>query len=321
MLSRLLRIVNVSVALLLVLVAVAIYWYAVRPLPQTSGELQAPISGPATVKRDARGVPHIEASSWEDAIFLQGFVTAQDRLWQMDVLRRFGAGELAEVFGPVALPADEESRRMRMRAIAETEAASLRPSDRAVLVAYARGVSFFIDTHRNRYSLEFSLPGHAYDPRDWSVADSLLVGLVMFRDLSNSWKFELDKGNLFAESANPMKVRALFPAVQGEYVSPGSNAWAVSGAHTVDGKPLAANDPHLEFGIPPTWYLVHLKAPGLDVIGASLPGAPSVITGHNDRIAWGVTNVQADVLDLYSEQLDQRTGRYLFQRSHRASPA
>ncbi len=312
MLSRLLRIVNVSVALLLVLVAVAIYWYAVRPLPQTSGELSAPISGPATVKRDARGVPHIEASSWQDAIFLQGFVTAQDRLWQMDVLRRFGAGELAEVFGRAALPADQESRRMRMRAIAEAQATSLRPSDRAVLVAYARGVSFFIDTHRDRYSLEFSLPGHGYDPRNWSVTDSLLVGLVMFRDLSNSWKFELDKGTLFADSGNPVRVRTLFPAVQGEYVSPGSNAWAVSGAHTMDGKPMAANDPHLEFGIPPTWYLAHLKAPGLNVAGASLPGVPSVITGHNDRIAWGVTNVQADVMDLYAERLDQRTGRYLF---------
>ncbi len=312
MLSRLLRIVNVAVALLLVLVAIATYWYAVRPLPQTSGELNAPISGPATVKRDARGVPHIEASSWQDAIFLQGFVTAQDRLWQMDVLRRFGAGELAEVFGPAALNADKESRRMRMRAIAEAQVGSLRPSDRAVFVAYARGVNFFIDTHRSRYSLEFSIPGHANDPRDWSVTDSLLVGLVMFRNLSDSWKFELDKGTLFADTGNPARVRALFPAVQGGYLSPGSNAWAVSGARTVDGKPIAANDPHLEFGIPPTWYLLHLKAPGLDVTGASLPGVPSVITGHNERIAWGVTNVQADVMDLYAERLDQRTGRYLF---------
>ncbi len=312
MLSRLLRIINVSVALLLLLVAIAIYWYAVRPLPQTSGELQAPIGGPATVKRDARGVPHIEASSWQDAIFLQGFVTAQDRLWQMDVLRRFGAGQLAEVFGPAPLSVDQESRRMRMRAIAEAEATTLRSSDRAVFVAFARGVNFFIDTHRNRYSLEFSLPGHAYDPRDWSITDSLLVGLVMFRNLSNSSKFELDKGILLADSGNPLKVHTLFPAVQGEYVSPGSNAWAVSGAHSVDGRPMVANDPHLEFGIPPTWYLVHLKAPGLNVAGASLPGVPSVITGHNGQIAWGVTNVQADVMDVYAEQLDQRTGRYLF---------
>ncbi|MBV8867336.1 MAG: penicillin acylase family protein, partial [Acidobacteriaceae bacterium] len=312
MLSRLLRIINLSVALLLILAVAAVCWFAVRPLPQTSGELLAPISGPATVKRDARGVPHIEASSWQDAIFLQGFVTAQDRLWQMDVLRRFGAGELAEVFGPAALAADQESRRMRMRAIAEAQAATLRPTDRAVLIAYARGVTFFIDTHRGRYSLEFSLPGHAYDPRDWSIIDSLLVGLVMFRDLSNSWKFELDKGTLFADTGSPMKVRMLFPAVQGEYVSPGSNAWAVSGTHTTDGKPIAANDPHLEFGIPPTWYLVHLKAPGLNVTGASLPGVPSVITGHNDRIAWGVTNVQADLMDLYAERLDRQTGHYLF---------
>ncbi len=95
-------------------------------------------------------------------------------------------------------------------------------------------------------------------------------------------------------------------------MSPGSNAWAVSGVRTADGKPLAANDPHLAYGIPGTWHLVHLQAPGLNVSGAALPGLPCVITGHNDRIAWGVTNLETDVLDLYAEQLDERTGRYVF---------
>lgn len=307
------RFVNIGVALLLVLVAIGVYWYTVRPLPKTSGEITAPIGAAATVKRDRRGIPHIEASSWQDAIFLQGFVTAQDRLWQMDVLRRFGAGELAEVFGPAALNADQEARRMRMRAIAETEAAHLRPADRAVLVEYARGVNYFIHTYRGKYSLEFSLPGHAYDPRDWTLADSLLVGLVMFRDLTDTAQFELQKATLFASSTDKAKAHLLFPAVQGQYVSPGSNAWAVAGAHTADGKPMAANDPHLSYGIPPTWFLVHMKAPGLNVSGASLPGVPCVITGHNEQIAWGVTNVQADVMDLYAEQLDDRTGRYVFE--------
>lgn len=313
MLPRFVRFINIGVALLLVLIAIAVYWYAVRPLPKTSGEIIAPITAAATAKRDRRGIPHIEASSWQDAIFLQGFVTAQDRLWQMDVLRRFGAGELAEVFGPAALNADQEARRMRMRFIAETEAAHLRPADRAVFVEYARGVNYFLRTHRGNYQLEFSLPGHAYDPRDWTVADSLLVGLVMFRDLTDTAQFELQKATLLASSSDQAKAHQLFPATQGEYVSPGSNAWAVSGAHTVDGKPMAANDPHLSYGIPPTWFLVHMKAPGLNVSGASLPGVPCVITGHNEQIAWGVTNVQADVMDLYAEQVDDRTGRYVFE--------
>src|SRR5581483_6171058 len=148
-------------------------------------EITAPISGSAVIRRDARGIPHIEASSWQDAIFLQGYATAQDRLWQMDVLRRAGAGELAEVFGVQALSVDERSRKMRLRAIANSYLAHLRPQDRELLVEYARGVNAFIDTHRGDYSLEFSLPGEAYDPRPWTLTDSLLVGLVMTRDLTD----------------------------------------------------------------------------------------------------------------------------------------
>jgi penicillin G amidase len=310
-LKRLVRVVNVSIAVLLLLIAAAVYWYAIRPLPKTSGDITAPIGGPAVIKRDAQGVPHIEASSWQDAIFLQGYVTAQDRLWQMDGLRRYSAGELAEIFGTALLAADERSRRMRMRAIAETDVRQLSPADRAILDEYARGVNYFIDTNRGDYSLEYSLPGHVYNPRRWSVADSVLVGLAMFRDLTDSSKFEFAKGRLMA-IADPAGVRTLFPAIEGQFVGVGSNAWAVSGAHTADGKPMAANDPHLAYGIPGAWYLVHLKAPGLNVSGAALPGVPCVITGHNEQIAWGVTNLSADVLDLYAEQMDERTGRYFF---------
>ena len=180
------------------------------------------------------------------------------------------------------------------------------------MVQYARGVNYFIDTHRGDYSLEFALPGHSYDPRFWTLADSMLIGLVMYRDLTDSSKFEFDKGTLLSQ-ADPMRVRALFPPAQGAMISPGSNAWAVSGAHAADGRPMAANDPHLAYGIPGTWYLVHLKAPGLNVTGASLPGLPCVISGHNEQIAWGVTNMQTDVMDLYGEQMDERTGRYVFE--------
>jgi penicillin G amidase len=310
-LKRVVRVVNVSIAVLLLVTAAAVYWYAIRPLPKTSGDITAPIGRPAVIKRDAQGVPHIEASSWQDAIFLQGYVTAQDRLWQMDGLRRYSAGELAEIFGTALLPADERSRRMRMRTIAETDVRQLSPADRAILDEYARGVNYFIDTNRGDYSLEYSLPGHIYDPRPWSVTDSVLVGLAMFRDLTDSSKFEFAKGGLMA-IVDPAGVRTLFPAIEGQFVGMGSNAWAVSGAHTADGKPMAANDPHLSYGIPGAWYLVHLKAPGLNVSGAALPGVPCVITGHNEQIAWGVTNLSADVLDLYAEQMDERTGRYLF---------
>ncbi len=309
--NRLVRVVNVSMAAVALLIVLAVYWYAIRPLPQTSGEITAPIGARALVKRDARGVPHIEAASWQDAIFLQGYVTAQDRLWQMDGLRRFSAGELAEVFGPAMLAEDERSRRLRMRAIAEADAQRLSSEDRTLLAEYARGVNWFIETHRGDYSLEFSIPGRAYEPRHWTITDSILVGLAMFRDLTDLSKFEFAKGGLMAE-ADPARVRLLFPAVAGGFVNVGSNAWVVSGAHTVDGKPMLANDPHLAYSIPGIWHLVHLKAPGLNVSGAAIPGVPGVITGHNEQIAWGVTNLEADVLDLYDEQMDEGTGRYLF---------
>ena len=313
MLIRTVRIINVSIAVVVLLLAVAVYWFAIRPLPKTSGEIQAPIKGAGTIRRDARGVPHVQASCWQDAIFLQGFVTAQDRLWQMDVLRRFGAGELAEVFGPAALREDERARRMRMREIAEQDVSRLRPEDRALMAEYARGVNYFIDRQRGHYSLEFSLPGHEYDPRAWTMADTVLIGLVMFRNLTDSATSDLDRSALLLAGADPNKFHLLFPPVQGGYVNPGSNAWAVSGAHTVDGKPMSANDPHLEYGIPGTWHLVHLEAPGLDVSGAALPGVPGVITGHNRQIAWGVTNLEPDVMDLYVEQIDERNGRYIYQ--------
>src|SRR5690349_17482782 len=231
----------------------------------------------------------------------------------MDTLRRFGGGTLSEVFGPAPLAADRLSRSMRMQAIADASVARLPDDQRAVLAEYARGINFFIDTHRGDYSLEFSLPGHSYTPRPWTLADSVLVSLVMFRDLTNSMDFEFAKGTLFALHADPAKMSVLFPASQGQYLRPGSNSWAVSGAYTADGKPILANDPHLAYGIPGTWHLVHLKAPGLNVSGAALPGIPCVITGHNEQIAWGVTNLQTDVLDLYGERLDLKTGRYLYE--------
>jgi penicillin amidase len=312
-LSRLVRVVNVSIAVLAILFAAFVYWFAVRPLPKTTGEITAPISAAATISRDARGIPHIEAATWQDAIFLQGYATAQDRLWQMDGLRRYAAGELAELAGPDALGLDQRARALRMRPMAEANAAHLSPEEREIFVQYARGVNHFIDTHRGDYSLEFSIPGHAYDPHPWTLTDSMLVGLLMYRDLADSLTTELAKGRLVEMGAGLTRFHTLFPVSEGDAVSPGSNAWAVSGAHTAGGKPLVANDPHLRYAVPGTWHLVHLKAPGLNVSGAALPGVPCVITGHNENIAWGVTNLETDVMDVYREQIDQQTGRYIFQ--------
>jgi penicillin amidase len=309
-LNRILKYFNIAILLALAVALLAVYWYAWRPLPQTSGTLRAPLAQNVTIERDALGVPHIAAANIDDALFAQGFVTAQDRLWQMDLLRRTAAGRLAEVAGSAALESDREARRLRLERLAERQAKTLPAADRAVLAAYASGVNYFIETNRGRLPVEFSLLG--YDPRPWRIEDSLLVGLYMFRDLSSSWRNDLQKSELLA-SGDPAKVAFLFPLRAGGEIQPGSNAWALAGSRTASGRPLLSNDPHLEYSLPGIWYMVHLRAHGLNVSGAALPGVPCVILGHNERIAWGVTNMQADVQDLYEERLDPRTGQYVFE--------
>lgn len=295
--------------MVVLLFAAIVYWYAWRPLPRTSGDVRLPVSAKASILRDARGVPHIRAASWEDAVFLQGYVTAQDRLWQMDALRRLAAGDLSEIIGSATLKIDEESRALRMRRMAEESFRTMPAADRAVLAAYARGVNAFIEGHLHDLPLEFTLL--RYDPKPWSGVDSILAGFQMYRNLTTTYPDELNKQAMLA-GGDAAKVNFLFPVRSGREVQPGSNAWAISGAHTASGKPLLANDPHLEYGVPSTWYQVALEAPGLNVIGVSLPGVPCIIVGHNQRIAWGVTNLGFDVQDIYIEKLDPNTGRYLF---------
>ena len=186
---------------------------------------------------------------------------------------------------------------------------TLPAADRAVLAAYARGVNYFIETHRNALPLEFTLL--RYDPRPWSIVDSLLCGLQMYRSLTTTWREEMRKMAMLA-GGDPAKVSS----VSGARRAPNSSRARMPGRSrarfTASGKPILANDPHLEWSIPAAWYQVHLKAPGLDVTGVSLPGVPCVIIGHNQRIAWGVTNLGFDVQDLYLEKIDPQTGRYLF---------
>jgi penicillin amidase len=310
MLNRILRYLNLAILIVLLLAAIAVYWIAWRPLPQTSGFVTVPIGQRATVVRDALGVPHIAAATVEDALFLQGYVTAQDRLWQMDALRRFAAGQLAEVLGPQLLESDREARRFRMDRIAGDQAARLPAADRSVLAAYARGVNCFIETHRGRLPLEFTLL--RYDPRPWTIKDSVLIALNMYRELTVSWRDKLIKSAMLAGGGDPAKLDVLFPPRLGGVILPGSNAWVLAGSRTATGRPLLANDPHLQYSIPSVWHMVHLRAPGLDASGVAFPGLPCVILGHNDRIAWGSTNLGFDVQDLYAEKIDLRTGRYVY---------
>jgi penicillin amidase len=227
----------------------------------------------------------------------------------MDAMRRLAAGDLAEVVGAAGLESDAEARRLRLRRIAQQSVAQLTAADRIPFAAYARGVNHFIETHRGRLPLEFALL--RYEPRPWTITDSILIGLHMYRTLTTSWRTELLKQTMLS-SGEPAKVNTLFPARGGGEEQPGSNAWALAGSRTASRRPILANDPHLEYSLPSVWFLIHLQAPGLNVSGAALPGVPCILIGHNDRIAWGFTNLQFDVQDLYAERLDPRTGQYLF---------
>lgn len=317
-LNKFLRFLNYLIALLLLGAAFTVYWFAYRPLPVVSGSIATDVTAPASIDRDSLGVPHIRAASIDDAIFAQGFATAQERLWQMDMLRRFGAGELSEVLGQAGIEADRESHRLRMNSVAREQAAKLTDADRALLAAYARGVNAYIGASHGRLPMEFSVL--SYQPRPWTITDSVLVALVMFRDLTTTWKDEILKANLLA-GGDAAKAGFLFPVRSGGEFQPGSNAWAISGRRTATGKPILSNDPHLEYSVPSIWFMNHLSAPGLNVTGVSIPGIPAVVIGHNERIAWGITNLQFDVQDLYEEKIDLQTGRYLYQgRMEQARP-
>ena len=300
--------INAMVAVAAIAVLAGLYWYAWRPLPQHSGSIAIPVAAPATVIFDTLGVPHIHAASQQDAFIAQGYVTAQDRLWQMDSLRRLAGGNLAEIVGPGAIELDREARGLRLRRIAENAYAQLTAEDRAAFAAYTLGVNQFIATHLNNLPVEFTLLG--YQPKPWSVVDCLLICLNMYRNLTTTWRNDAIKHDMLA-GGDAAKVNVLFASRSGDEPLPGSNGWAVAGSRTATGKPILSNDMHLEYSMPGVWYMTHLDAPGLDVSGVCLPGIPGVVVGHNQRIAWGITNLGFDVQDLYAEKMDA-SGRYLF---------
>jgi penicillin amidase len=325
-------------------------------LPQIDGTFAiAGLSAPVTVQRDAQGVPHIRAGSMDDLIVAQGYVTGQDRLWQMEALRRHAAGELAEILGPALVPHDRAQRILQIRAAADRALGALPPEQLHWLELYARGVNASIEAQRAHLPLEFRVL--RFEPARWTPRDTLLVDLVMFQDLTNTFPAELDREALSArmpltlladlypvgswrdhppaqpvvdltapqtnvpdvpldetqsEVASPEHIEDLLavrpvlaPVLSCEACVAGSNNWAVSGARTASGKPMLSNDMHLAHGVPGIWYQVDLEAPvsggEFHVAGVSLPGAPFVIVGHNEHLAWGFTNLGATVQDVAVE--------------------
>jgi penicillin amidase len=295
------------------------YLYLRLSLPTTDGEIMVPgLGAPVEVLRDEHGVPHIFAQSEADAQFALGFVHAQDRLWQLEMNRRIAAGRLAEVLGTGALDTDRFLRTLGIRRVAEANVRHLDDESRRLLAAYAAGVNAFLAT-RPVLPPEFWLIG--VTPEPWSEVDSAGWGKMMAWDLGGNWRSELLRLQLARTLPSPA-IQEFLPPYPGDApvelpelrafygATGGSNSWVVSGAQTRSGKPLLANDPHLGLSAPGVWYFAHLHAPGLDAIGATLPGVPGIVIGRNSRLAWATTNTGPDVQDLYLERLDH-AARYL----------
>lgn len=334
------RRIIVSIGILVLLVVLLIpaggYLFLRRSFPTIEGNVQvAGLKAPVEVYRDRWGVPHIYAQNVEDLFFAQGYVTAQDRLWQMEFNRRAGSGTLSEVLGEATLETDRFIRTIGWRRVAEVEAANLDPESRVTLESYAAGVNAFIESHRSSLPLEFTILG--FKPAPWTPADSIAWGKVMAWDLGGNWEAELFRASLIEkfgeEKANqfappyPPEAPLVIPSEALGYQIPGidnllsqarelrkvlgtqgaglgSNNWVIDGQKSATGMPLLANDMHLGIQMPSIWYEVHLVGGGFNVEGYSFPGLPGVIVGHNDYIAWGVTNVGPDVQDLYIEKVN-----------------
>jgi len=348
-------------ALLLAAAAVGYGYYAAHSaLPQLDGRLQIEgLSAPVTITRDGHGVPTIDAANIEDVLFAQGYVTAQDRLWQMDVIRRAGSGELSEILGSDTLKFDREQRILGLRAAAKKSLAAASPRERAFLEDFARGVNAYIQTHGNRLPIEFRILRYA--PQPWLPEDSLVIANQMVKDLNYHYFYDALGREKILAKLGPELTADLYvnrswhdrpPTVMREDLSEhdikagdaddeddedapdnsvtrqipgnsnarpenlvadvlsldppvnGSNDWVVSGAHTTTGKPLLSNDMHLGHQMPNLWYEAHLRAGNLDVAGVTLPGVPFVLVGHNQRIAWGFTNVGPTVTDVFIENFN-----------------
>jgi len=284
---------------------------------------------PVEVLRDRWGIPHVYARTTRDLFRAQGYVVAQDRLWQMEMWRRTGEGTLAEVLGPSAIRRDRFARLMKYRGDMDAEWASYAPDAKEIISAFVEGVNAAIAARRDTLPVEFKVMGFAPEPWTPEVCLTRMAGYIMTR-------------NAASEVARAQLVREIGAQASGEVWPPdppvaievprgldlagideailadaraagaaidlrrdeGSNNWTVSGALTKSGKPILANDPHRTIAIPSLRYLTHLVGPGWNVIGAGEPALPGVAAGHNDRVAFGFTIVGIDQQDLYVEELN-----------------
>ncbi len=324
--ARLLSILGVLLLFFAALIG-GVLWLTL-PRSNQAARIQG-LSAPVDISFDADGVPRIKAANDLDAAAALGFVHARDRMFEMDLMRRNASGRLSELAGPVTLPLDRTMRVLGLRQAAESDYAALPPDARAVLQAYANGVNAWIAMRGRFAAPEFLVFGA---PEPWTPVDSLLWGKTMGLWLSMNWRTELSRQAL-AGHTSQQAINELWPDQSGpghpqasltlprqfadaaarlgevlpNFPSPftlpntASNEWAVDGRHSATGAPLLAGDPHLAFGFPAIWYLARIDTPDLTLAGATAPGIPGLVIGHNSHIAWTFTTTGADTQDVFIE--------------------
>jgi penicillin G amidase len=303
---------------------------AIGALAQTDGRIKLKgLQKPVKVLRDEWGIAHIYAETQDDLFFVQGFVAAQDRLWQMDLWRRAGEGKLAEVLGPNAVDRDRFARLIRYRGDMKAEYESYAPDARQIIEAFVRGVNAQIELSKGRLPIEFQLTGSKPEPWTSEVCLTRIAGYVMTRNAStevlraqlvrefgkefvDEWiQTEPERKIEMPEGLDLAGIDSRILAAANDAGSPvrfnpndGSNNWVIDGTMSVTGKPILANDPHRTIALPSLRYLVHLVGPGWNVMGAGEPALPGVAAGHNERVGFGFTIVGIDQQDLYVEEIN-----------------
>jgi penicillin G amidase len=322
--------VPVGLAMAVLVVVGAGYLWLRTSLPAKEKEVAfAALRAPVEILRDENWIPHIFADTQEDAAFALGYVHAEDRLWQMETMRRMGAGRLSEIFGSAFVDTDRYMRTLGLYALAKAQSAHASKPVKRLLESYTAGVNGWLDEREGALPPEFI--ALSLEPEPWDVADSMVWGPLMAWRLGTNRHEELLRARL-SRQLSVDQIAELWPShaeegattlaphlelnrklsangiLAGEDLVPAgagaSNVWALAGSKTVSGKPLLANDPHLHFSSPGTWYLARIVTPELEVSGATSPGLPFVILGHNRHIAWGMTTANADVEDYFVEVVD-----------------
>ncbi|WP_157231118.1 penicillin acylase family protein [Kiloniella laminariae] len=324
-----------SLFCLLLLVSLGAYLWLRSSLPQMSGEISLQnMQEPAVISRDQDGLTTIRARNESDAFKALGFAHAQDRLWQMDFMRRAGAGRLSEVSGQATLEIDRFMRTLGLYQLAEANYQQLSPATKTIFEAYSDGVNAYISQHRGILPPEFLLL--EYEPEPWHPVDSLVWGRLMALQLSDNFNRELLRQRLFVKmpsseidqlwpgdpadpgiiipekSSQNQEKQELNKVAVGEIPLPwplapkdASNAWVISAERSTTGGAILANDPHLALDAPGPWYLARIETPDFIWAGATAPGVPLMVLGHNGHIAWGFTTTHGDTQDLFIEQVAQ----------------